>query len=273
MRSILKIAILLIAVILLVYPFTLKLSSPSMILATTTSTDNSGLLAAILPDFEKTHGITVRVIAVGTGKALRMGRDGEADALLVHARSAEDQFMAEGHGSSRLDVMYNDFVVIGPKSAPAELDTTPVDIIHTFKKIHELKIPFVSRGDNSGTHMREKSLWEAAGITPTGPHYTSAGRSMGDVIMMADEMKACTLTDRGTWLFMKDKTDLKVIVQGDARLFNPYGVITVNPAKSKLIHAKEAELFAKWLTSEPTRQKIATYGVTKFGEALFKLQK
>jgi tungstate transport system substrate-binding protein len=244
-------------------------ATDSIILSTTTSTENSGLLAYILPNFTEKTGIEVKVVAVGTGKALQMGMDGEADVLLVHAKPSEETFVAEGHGVERFDVMYNDFVIIGPDADPADLRATGAEIVPSFKKIFESQATFVSRGDDSGTHKKEKSLWTAAGLTPEGDSYVSAGKGMGDVIQMADEMQAYTMSDRATYLSMSDKLDLKILVEGDPILFNQYGVIAVNPDKNELINNTGANAFIEWLLSAETQEMISGFGVEEFGQPLF----
>ena len=235
-------------------------------LATTTSTENSGLLAAILPDFEQKTGIGVHVIAVGTGKALRMGRDGDVDVVLVHARPAEETFVAEGYGVERHPVMHNDFVIVGPADDPAGIAGSG-DAASALKRIAASQARFVSRGDDSGTHKKELSLWRAAGIAPRGRWYLQAGQGMGKVLQMASEMRAYTMTDRGTWLAMRDKLDLKLLVEGDERLFNPYGIIAVNPARHPGVKYREANELIKWFTSEETKRKIAAFRIG--GEQLF----
>lgn len=242
-----------------------------IILATTTSTRDSGLLDHILGDFTDQTGIEVQVVAVGTGKALQMGRDGEADCLLVHAKASEETFVAEGYGVERFDVMYNDFVVVGPAADPASLmEKAPNDVVAAFNTIFETESTFISRGDDSGTNKKEISLWETAGITfDTEAFYVSAGKGMGDVLNMASEMQAYTLTDRATYLNMMDNIDLEIIVEGDALMFNQYGVIPVNPELNEYINNDGANAFVTWLLSEETQSVIAEYGVEKFGMPLF----
>ena len=240
-----------------------------IILATTTSTQDSGLLDVILPDFVAKSGIQVDVIAVGTGQALQLGKDGNADVLLVHARASEDAFMEEGHGVRREDVMYNDFVIVGPASDPAGIQGGS-DAAAALTAIAEAEASFVSRGDESGTHTKEKSLWTAAGIEPAGDWYISAGQGMGDVLNMADELEAYTLTDRATYLAMRlGGLDLEIVVEGDPVLFNPYGVIAVNPDKNANIKVDLANEFIDWLVSLPTQELISEYGVPEFGAPLF----
>jgi len=240
-----------------------------LILATTTSTQDSGLLDVILPDFEKEFGVKVNVIAVGTGQAIKLGEDGNADVLLVHARAKEDAFMVAGHGTRREDVMYNDFVIIGPQSDPAGIKGM-TDAPAALKKIADARAPFISRGDDSGTHTKEKSIWQAAGVEPVGDWYISAGQGMGAVLTMANEQLAYTLSDRATYLARTlEGTDLVIVTEGDPLLFNPYGVIAVNPAKGPQIKADLANTFIDWLISLPTQEKIAQFGVDNFGAPLF----
>lgn len=235
-------------------------------LATTTSTENSGLLKVLLPAFEKASGHQVYVIAVGTGKALRMGEAGDADVVLVHSRKAEDKFITRGHGVNHRSVMYNDFVIVGPESDPAGINGER-DSINAIRKISETKSLFISRGDTSGTHKKELSLWENAGIKPSGKWYREAGQGMGKVLQISGELSAYTLTDRGTWLSYQQKTPLKVLVEGDKRLFNPYGIIAVNPNKYHDINYLAAMAFIAWLTSPEAQQKIANYRINN--QALF----
>jgi tungstate transport system substrate-binding protein len=243
--------------------------SDRLILATTTSTQDAGLLDAILPDYEQSTGIEVNVIAVGTGAALKLGEDGNADVLLVHARAREDAFMAAGHGVRREDVMYNDFVVVGPPSDPAGIQGMG-DAAAAFAQIAQAEAPFISRGDDSGTHMKEQAIWNAAGVEPAGDGYVSAGQGMGATLTMADEQGGYTLSDRATYLSRTlEGTELVILVQGDPRLFNPYGVIAVNPAKSDEINAQAANRFIDWLISVPTQEMIADFGREKFGQPLF----
>jgi len=240
-----------------------------LILATTTSTEDSGLLEVILPDFEKQCGCKVEVVAVGTGQAIQLGADGNADVLLVHDRVKEDKFMADGNGVRREDVMYNDMIIVGPESDPADIKglTSASD---AFTKIQVTQSKFVSRGDDSGTHSKEKSVWKAANITPEGDWYISAGQGMGAVLTMADEMPAYTLSDRATYLARTlEGLNLKIMVEGDPVLFNPYGVIAVNPAKSATINAKLATRFIEWIISVPAQKLISEFGKDKFGQSLF----
>lgn len=243
-----------------------EIAKKELILATTTSTENSGLLAEILPVFEEKYGMEVSVVAVGTGAALQMGVDGEVDALLVHAKSSEEKFVSDGDGLYRKDVMYNDFVIIGPSSDPANLKEVGPNVLEAFKTIAKTESTFVSRGDDSGTHKKEKTLWENI---PEADWYVSAGQGMGAVISMTNEMQAYTMTDRATYLSMKDNLDLEIVLEGDSILFNQYGVIPVNPNKNDSINNEGAELFVKWIVSDEAQELINKFGVEKFGQALF----
>ena len=243
--------------------------NPHLLLATTTSTRDSGLLEFLLPDFEKQYGVFVDVVAVGTGQAIKLGEDGNADVLLVHARALEDAFMAAGHGVLREDVMYNDFVLVGPAGDPAGIGGG-VDAPAAFARIAESGAPFVSRGDDSGTHSKEKSIWAAAGIEPAGDWYISAGQGMRALLTMADEQNAYTLSDRATYLARTlAGTELVILSESDPILFNPYGVIAVNPAKNAKINGALANQFIDWLISVPMQEKIGQFGVAEFGAPLF----
>ena len=238
-------------------------------LATTTSTENSGLLAELLPPFEQANDCQVDVIAVGTGKAIKLGETGDVDVVLVHARSKENKFVADGFGVDRRDVMYNDFVILGPAADPAGIAGSK-NAAAAFGKIAAATATFVSRGDDSGTHTREKQLWKAAGISPSGSWYLEAGRGMGEVITMATERGGYTLCDRGTYLAYKTKTNLKIVVEGDPGLFNPYGVIMVNPMKHPHVKVDLAKKFLDYLTSKSARALIT--GFRSGGEQLFYVQ-
>ena len=241
----------------------------SFILATTTSTEDSGLLTFILPEFEKEVGATVEVVAVGTGQALQLGEDGNADVLLVHARAREDAFMDAGHGTRREDVMYNDFVIVGPAADPAGIRGM-ADASAAFAAIAGAEAPFVSRGDDSGTHTKEKAIWAESGKEPAGDWYNSAGQGMGAVLTIADEEGAYTLSDRPTYLARTlEGTELEILVEGDPILFNPYGVIAVNPEKGDHIKADLANQFIDWLISVPTQEMIGQFGIEEFGSPLF----
>ncbi|MTK11323.1 MAG: tungsten ABC transporter substrate-binding protein [Clostridiaceae bacterium] len=241
----------------------------TMILATTTSTQDSGLLDNILPVFEKESGIKVKVVAKGTGEAMKMGERGDADCLLVHAKAQEEKFVKDGFGVKRYDVMYNDFIIVGPKDDPANIkEQAASDPIKALKLISDSKSPFISRGDESGTHSKEKELWKAAGITPSGSFYISAGKGMGAVLQMAKEKNAYTLTDRATYLSMKDKLDLIIMTEKNDKLYNQYGVIKLNPEKHK-IKEKEADEFITWILSDKTQKLISEFGKDKFNQSLF----
>ncbi|SOZ38392.1 extracellular solute-binding protein [Cupriavidus neocaledonicus] len=236
-------------------------------LATTTSTENSGLLKALLPKFERQSGVSVKVIAVGSGKAMKMGEMGDVDVLLVHARKMEDEFVAAGYGVNRRDVMYNDFIVVGPANDPAKIKGEK-DVISGFRKLATSGSKFVSRGDNSGTDVMEKDYWKQAGVEPKGqPWYVSAGLGMGEVLTMAAQLPGYTLSDRATYGAYRAKTGLAIVLQGDPKMFNPYGVIAVNPAKHPGTNYADATKFIEWLTSPEGQREIAAYKVE--GEQLF----
>lgn len=231
--------------------------------ASTTSTENSGLLRYILPVFQKKTGIAVHVVAVGTGQALDVGRRGDADVVFVHDREAEEKFAAEGYGIDRRDVMYNDFVLIGPKSDPARV-AGDRDITMAFKAIYAAKAPFVSRGDRSGTNAAELRLWAAAGIdisASKGPWYRETGAGMGATLNTASAMNAYLLSDRGTWLAFKNRGDLAILAEGDRRLFNQYGVMLVNPARHPQVKRADAQAFIDWLVSPDGQSTIAAFRI------------
>ncbi|MGQ9629831.1 MAG: ABC transporter permease [bacterium] len=235
-------------------------------LATTTSTENSGLLSVLLPPFEEKFGVKVDVIAAGTGKALKLGENGDVDVVLVHNRDAEDDFISAGLRVSRRDVMYNDFIIVGPPDDPAGIRSIG-DAVLALRKIAESKSPFISRGDESGTHKREKALWREAGITPEGRWYSQVGQGMGETLQIAFEKRAYALADRGTFVAYRDKVDLEILVEGDGRLYNPYGIIAVNPAKHPHVKYISAMLLIAWVTSPEGQEIIAKF--TKDGEVLF----
>lgn len=240
-----------------------------LILATTTSTYDSGLLDAILPDFSAQKGVQVDVIAVGTGQALKLGEDGNADVLLVHAPEKEQAFMAKGFGIRREDVMYNDFVILGPSGDPAGIQGM-TDAVAAMQQIAAAQATFISRGDSSGTHTKEQALWQAAGLSPQGTWYQSAGQGMGAVLTLADEQKAYTLSDRATFLARSmEGLQLEIMVEGDPLLFNPYGVIAVNPVQGDSIQVALANEFIDWLISIPTQKLIGQFGAAQFGHPLF----
>ena len=237
--------------------------------ASTTSTGQSGLFKHLLPVFEKKTGIQVRVVALGTGQALDMGRRGDADVVFVHARPLEEKFLAEGYGVQRFDVMYNDFVLVGPKPDPAKIGGTK-DIVAALLKIKTARAPFASRGDKSGTHFAEIELWKAAGVDiakDKGPWYRETGSGMGPTLNTASAMNAYALTDRGTWLAFKNRGDLVITVQGDQRLFNQYGVMLVNPAKHPHVKREMGQAFVDWVISPEGQKTIAEYKIN--GEQLF----
>lgn len=250
-------------------------SAPSLaedkfiVVSSTTSTEQSGLFGYLLPIFEKKTGIKVRVVALGTGQALDMARRGDADVVFVHDKAAEEKFVAEGFGLERKEVMYNDFVLIGPKSDPAKI-TGGKDILEGLRKIETAKAPFVSRGDKSGTHAAELRYWKAAGIDldkVKGPWYIDTGSGMGPALNTAASMNAYLLADRGTWLSFKNRGELIVAVEGDQRLFNQYGVMLVNPAKHPHVKKELGQQFIDWVLSTEGQQAIAGYKIG--GQQLF----
>lgn len=249
-------------------------SKGTIILATTTSTKDSGLLDYILPEFEKETGYTVDVVSVGSGEAMAMGENGEADVLLVHSPAAEEEYVNGGHADEdgRLDVMYNDFVVIGPESDPAGVGTNAAnDAEAAFSAIMDTQSTFVSRADDSGTHKKELSIWEGLGVSPSGDWYIEAAAGMGDVITMTDEKQGYTLSDRATWLNVGGETDLAILCEKDpdGTLNNQYGVICVNPDKNENINHEGAKAFQEWIVSEDTQKLIGEYGQEEYGQALF----
>ncbi len=253
-------------------------SNYALRLSTTTSTADSGLLTFILPDFEKKFNCKVDVVAVGTGQAIAIGQKGDADVLLVHDRKAEDQFVADGHAKERLDVMYNDFIIVGPKSDPAKVSgmKTSKD---AFKAMMDAKATFASRGDKSGTNTKELSIWSSLAITPTKEMtwYNALGQGMGETLLFSNEKPAYTLTDRATWLATQTKLSNLVVVVGgnninenpDKDLFNPYGVMAVDPVKHPGVNFDMATDFVKWITSVDEQKVINTFGVDKYGQQLF----
>ncbi len=235
-----------------------------IIVQSTTSTQNSGLFDAILPKFQAKTGIEVRVVAVGTGQALKNGRNGDADVVLVHARAAEDRFIADGFGVERRDVMSNDFVIVGPPDDPGGVKAMR-DAPTALAKIAGTKALFVSRGDNSGTHIKERSLWQASAVDPSGASgtwYREAGSGMGATLNTAVGMGAYTLTDRATWMSFRNRRDFEILVEGDKRLFNPYGVMLVNPKLHAHVNVAGGRAFIAWLTADEGRAAIAAYHVS-----------
>jgi len=244
-------------------------SDKSIVVASTTSPQDSGLFVHILPLFKKKTGITVKVVAVGTGRALDTARRGDADVVFVHAKSAEEKFLSEGHGVKRYPIMYNDFVLIGPKSDPAGIRGMK-DITAALKEIMTKSASFVSRGDGSGTHIAELNLWKAAGVDidkEKGPWYKEIGQGMGATLTNAVAFEAYVLSDRGTWLSFRNKSGLVIEVEGDKRLFNQYGVMLVNPAKHPNVQTEAGQAFIDWLISPEGQKAIADYKIN--GEQLF----
>ncbi|MBS4213313.1 MULTISPECIES: substrate-binding domain-containing protein [Neobacillus] len=245
-----------------------KPAPTEMILATTTSTQDSGLLDVIIPMFEKENNVKVKTIAVGTGQALEMGTKGEADALLVHAPAAEKAVVDAGDAINYKRVMYNDFVLVGPKENPA--DVSGQDIKAAFKKIADTKGVFISRGDDSGTHKKELSIWQADTIKPEGEWYVSTGQGMGQTLQVAAEKKGYVLTDRATWLAQeKNLNTLKIVVEGGQDLMNIYHVMQVNPEKHNMVNSKDAEKFVKFMVDKKTQEVIENFGKKEYGQSLF----
>jgi tungstate transport system substrate-binding protein len=241
----------------------------SIVVASTTSTQDSGLFGFILPKFKARTGIDVKVIAQGTGQALDTGRRGDADVVFVHAKSQEEKFVGDGFGVKRFGVMYNDFVLIGPKSDPAKVGSGK-DVLSALKAISEKAIPFVSRGDRSGTHAAELALWKAANLDPAGTKpgwYREIGQGMGAALNTAGAMSAYVLSDRGTWISFKNKDDLEIAVEGDKRLFNQYGIILVNPEKHPHVKKDLGQAFVDWVVSSEGQQAIRDYRIE--GQQLF----
>lgn len=240
--------------------------NPIIKMATTTSTQDSGLLKELLPAFQKKTGYEVQVTAVGTGKALKLGENGDVDVVFVHARADEDKFVEAGFGDKRYSVMYNDFIFVGPEEDPAKVKDTKTTV-DALKQIADTQSPFVSRGDDSGTHKTEKKLWEKAGIKPEGEWYREAGQGMGEVLQMSGELKAYTLTDRGTWLATMDKSPLKIVLEGDKTLLNPYGIIAVNQKRYADANHAGAQALIDWLISTEGQQAIGDFKIN--GQSLF----
>ncbi len=240
-----------------------------LMMATTTSTDNTGLLDYLQPLFLEETGIDLQWTAVGTGDAIQKGMDGEVDIVLVHSKAKEEEFVASGFGVERFQVMYNDFIIIGPKDGPVAVTD---DIESVFKQVKDEELTFVSRGDNSGTHNKETGIWDKLGIADyeSNPNYVSAGAGMGDTINMTDEKGGYCLTDRGTWLAKKaDYPDMDIICEGDANLLNQYGVIAVNPEKYPDLNNEAANTFIEWICSPEVQELIGKFGVEEYGEPLF----
>lgn len=255
------------AIVVLAAPGTAGAESERVRLATTTSTENSGLLGVLLPPFERASGIDVQVIAVGSGKALKLGENGDVDLVLSHAPVLEAAFLAAGYGVNPRSVMYNDFVLVGPPSDPAAIRGA-ADAVGAFGRITEAGATFVSRGDESGTHQMEKSIWEATGRAPSGDWYLSSGRGMGEVLLMANEKQAYALADRGTFLAYRARGDLEILFQGDPLLRNPYTVMVVNPARHGDVAYVDAMRLLAWMTSPEGQRIIGDFRVG--GEPLFR---
>ncbi len=245
---------------------TLSAVAQSIVVASTTSTEQSGLFSVLLPEFKKASGLEVKVVALGTGQAIDMGRRGDADVLFVHDKAAEEKVVAEGFAVKRFEVMYNDFVLIGPKADP--LNTKGSDIVQAFKKLATANGAFISRGDKSGTHAAELRFWKMAELTDKpGTGYKSCGCGMGPALNMASSTGAYVLADRGTWLNFKNRGDLAMLVEGDKRLFNQYGVMLVNPAKHPHVKVAEGQKFVDWVTGSLGQAVVASYKIG--GEQLF----
>jgi len=245
-----------------------KPANPNLILATTTSTQDSGLLDVLIPDFEHRTGYTVQTVAVGSGEAMKMGQQCNADVLLVHSPSAEKDFMTNGYGSDRRLVMHNDFVVVGPAADPAGIKGSAT-AIDAFTKIADARSPFITRGDASGTNSKELAIWKSANITPEGDWYIESGQGMLASLQIASEKAAYTLSDRATFLANQDTLQLEILVEGDASLLNIYYVIVVNPANCPTVNNTEAIAFADYVVSPDTQALIGSFGVEKYGQALF----
>ena len=245
------------------------LNDPNITLSTTTSLNDSGLLEYLNPLLLKETGVKMDIVSQGTGAAIQTAMDGNADVIFVHSKAAEETFVKDGYGVKRIEIMYNYFVIVGPKDDPAKIKNSGLSASQALAKIHESESVFVSRGDDSGTHKKELALWKAAAVTPSGDAYVSAGKGMGDVLTMCDEMQGYTLTDKATYLSMKDQLDLEILVEESADLLNQYTVIAVNPDKWSTTNTEAVDVFIDWLTSKKTLDRIAEFGKEKYGEALF----
>ncbi len=263
-----RLAILAGAVLLAAGVYGCSSGSDELILATTTSTQDSGLLDVLVPQFEKEHDYKVKTIAVGSGEALRLAGEGEADVVLAHSPKAEEDFMAAGNGESRLVVMHNDFIIVGPVDDPAGIKGA-TNAGDAFKKIATAEALFLRRGDQSGTNTKELSLWTSAGIQPSGTWYQETGQGMGATLNVASDKQGYTLSDRGTYLAQKANLDLELLVEGDKALFNQYHVIVVDPKKHSNVNAEGAQAFASFITSPTVQATIAQFGVKEYGQALF----
>lgn len=247
------------------------IKNKNLTLATTTSVNDSGLMDYLTPVFEKDTGMKLKVVSQGTGQAIKTGQDGNADVLLIHDKASEEKFVSDGYGVKRIEIAYNYFVIVGPKDDPAGLSKQKITAADAFKLIEQNKATFISRGDDSGTNKKELKIWKADNITPSGDWYVSAGKGMGDVLTMASEKKAYTLTDKATYLSMKDKLDLQIVVSESEDLLNQYTVIEVNPDKIKTVNKQGADKFVEWITSDKALKMIDEYGKDKYGESLFKV--
>ncbi len=260
---------LLCAAVLAVAATAAQADSKSITVASTTSTEASGLFSEIIPQFEEASGIDVKVVAVGTGQAIEIARRGDADVLFVHHKPSEEKFIANGYGIKRHPVMYNDFIIVGPGNDPAGIDGMD-DAVAAFEKVAQAEAPFASRGDNSGTNKKELGIWESAGIDPTkagGSWYRETGSGMGKTLNTAAAMNAYALADRGTWISFENRQKLELLVEGDETLFNPYGVIQVDPEKHPHVNAEAGQQFIDWLTSDAGQQAIADFRLR--GQQLF----
>lgn len=247
------------------------IANKNLTLATTTSVNDSGLMDYLRPVFEKDAGMVLKVISQGTGQAIKTGQDGNADVLFIHDKASEEKFVAEGYGLKRIEIAYNYFIIVGHNDDTAGLLKQKVTAAEAFKKIADTKSTFISRGDDSGTNKKEIKIWSADTIKPAGSWYVSAGKGMGDVLTMASEKKAYTLTDKATFLSMKDKLELQIVVEATPDLLNQYTVIEVNPDKHQGINKQGADKFVEWITSDKALKMIDDYGKDKYGESLFKV--
>lgn len=245
------------------------LKDPNITLSTTTSLNDSGLLEYLNPLLLKETGIKMDIVSQGTGAAIKTATDGNADVIFVHSKAAEEKFVTDGFGVERLEIMYNYFILVGPINDPAKIKDAGVTASQAFAKISASGSKFISRGDASGTNTKELALWKSASITPLGNWYVSAGKGMGDVLTMTDEMQGYTLTDKATYLSMKNKLDLQIVVDQSPDLKNQYTIIEVNPIKWPTTNTEAVKVFIDWMTSKKTMDRIAIYGKDKYGEALF----
>lgn len=268
-----KISVLSLLAFLLLISFTACSKAPekrNITLSTTTSLNDSGLLEYLKPQLEKDTNLNLKIVAQGTGQAIKTGENGDADVLFVHDKKSEDKFVADGHGIKRIEVMYNYFVIVGPENDPAGIQQSgETDAGKAFKAINDKKVNFISRGDDSGTNKKENTIWSSQKIKPSGSWYISAGKGMGDTLMMADEKNAYTLTDKATYLSMKDKLKLKIVLENAKDLKNQYTIIAVNPEKHKNVDKAGAEAFINWMTSDKALKLIGDYGKDKYGQSLF----